>query len=517
MNDRHVSDNQAASPQEEAPRPGGILGLAVRGAAIRLGATFALKALTFVQAYYFVRWFTPEDFGYRDVAAKWAAAILLFSRAGLSQYILRGEGDQRPVMNVALTLNLAIGCVFALLVAVGGWLGGVITGGTLQGVYVAMMAYTAFSSALALPAVLWERHFKFQWAVLPQFVNFAFQFLLTWIFYRAGYAHTLSDGSVIRGGCLILGSLAGFIASNAFIWIFAPYRPRLGWDWSIVKTLYRFGWPLFFSAVFAFIAWEGDDLFVWFYGDQDEVGLYVRAFFFLMFLATVQDTVCAVLLPALRNAKSRESLEYGFTIANKYMGIVAALGGLLVLTYARPIAAYYYGGGPWMECELMIRIFAVSFFLRTVTGWGWWVLPMIRGDNRVVMWANLAYAIGLLTYGQYLIYRFGGVGGAWANVITVVLLAPFFRCWTIQREFGSLRSLWVVWPAVVAGGAMWVISVAVFERRVTNNYWLLTFLVASSLLFAVIYLLVDRGRILAELRRFAKHGLSPEAFEPEER
>jgi O-antigen/teichoic acid export membrane protein len=241
------------------------------------------------------------------------------------------------------------------------------------------------------------------------------------------------------GEAALLGLIAGgayAIATRAF--------GRLRLSRAMVSQLIREGWPLFVGSIAIIVYHRIDQVMLGQMGAESELGLYgvaVRVAEVPLFLSpAVINAFYAGLVRA--NAQAPEHFEAHMQRLYDVMGLVSVaamvlFGAAVTLLFVPLFGAPYAGGLPM---TLILLLSLPSIFLGgarqamlIIGGWVW-TAPLTA---LIGAFANIALNL-------FLIPRYGGIGAAWATVLSYWLAAHgtcFLLPWLRPTGFRMARAM----------------------------------------------------------------------------
>lgn len=416
------------APEDEDLFSGGVARSTVRGLATQMTGTLGLNLLALARGVLLRRWFLPAELGLLETAQLPLRITLRLSQLGTRQAVIRSGGRHREVMASALSLDFLVTSVAYVALLVGAPLLARFFHNPVLTPWIRLLAITAYTTTLALPAAAWDRRMRFGISKLPRAAG-----TVATIAVSAAGAFILGLGAK----SLLWGALAGFAVEHAAIWILAPYRPRPAWNRRDVRRLVAFSGPLLASAVAGYIVFEADDLMVRYFRDEAALALYRAAFEWPYYLTTMVAMTSGVLYPAMTRLEKDAGRRRAFLRANRYVAMVTIPAGVALATFAGPLVLFLYGPS-WAPSVPLLRLFALAFTARVSTGYAWHLLPMARGDTAPLMRVSAGSAALTLALGLPLISRLGAEGGALVNVAVALAWALPARMWVLRRELGSL-------------------------------------------------------------------------------
>src|SRR3954447_4815884 len=96
-----------------------LAGRTVRGVAINVVFLLIIEGATLAQGLIVARLLGPSEIGLYGIVSITATTLIALKRVGIDEaYVQQDEADQEAEFQRAFTLELALACVFALLIAI---------------------------------------------------------------------------------------------------------------------------------------------------------------------------------------------------------------------------------------------------------------------------------------------------------------------------------------------------------------------------------------------------------------
>lgn len=384
----------------------------VAGSIWMIGLRWSMRLLGFVSTIILARLLTPDDFGLIAMSVLATGFVLALTEAGAAQALIRHPDPQRVHYDTAWTINVLLGLVAGLVIALLAPLAALyFNDSRITGVLLVTALSTAIAGFSNIGTADFRRDFRF-----------GRQFWLQFWPRIAGFIVTVAIAVAWRSyWALILGWLAGSIAQLAVSYVMHPYRPRF----SLAARAEMLGFSM--HASLSSLAWFLEQRL-----DQIVLGGIVRpATLGLYYLASnlaemATRELVAPISPVVYSAYSRIHTDGERMIAavRKSVGAAALLGfgaslGLYVVAREFILSVY---GPQWVGGVVLLEILALSALgacIRTVT------LPLLTAQGRqratnIASWSQVAGLAVLLP----LAYRFaGGEGVAGARAVMEIVAA----------------------------------------------------------------------------------------------
>ncbi|HRR81528.1 MAG TPA: oligosaccharide flippase family protein [Planctomycetota bacterium] len=357
------------------------------GGGVLLGAHhIAAEALHFVRSVIVARILTPADFGVAATFWITTGFLATISELGFQQLLIQArEGDDErfgaTIQTMMTARSLLIGVIFALA-------------GPVASMFRVPEATWAFR-LLAVVSVLsgfhhrdmtrLKRALRFAPAVVSDLVPRVVTTLLAW-----PIATYVGDYSAFVWLAIIQTGL-----STAFSHVLAERPFRLGWEWTVVRRSFGFGWPLLLNSLLMFAVMQGDRVILARAYTKAELGVYSVAIGLAMAsCGVVMNIASQLLLPVFsvfqQNRKRFEATYVLFAQAATAVGLIL---GALFFMLGPALVSIVYGGRyalagsvvGWLAAAQSIRL------LRAAPT----TAAMALGDTRNSLVANVFRQSGL--------------------------------------------------------------------------------------------------------------------------
>lgn len=238
-------------------------------------------------------------------------------------------------------------------------------------------------------------------------------------------------------------ALLGALVSVLVSFVIVPHRPRLVWDTTRLRELFRYGRWITGSTFIVFVITQGDDLFVGKYLGLEALGLYQMAFWLSNLPAThVAHLVSRVTFPVFASLQGQpERLRRAFLGVFSVVSLLSfSVSAALLLT--APALVEHVLGRRWLEAVPAVRLLAVAGLLRSIAATGGALFQAI-GRPDLELKQNLPRFLVLVVFiwPMALHFRLPGV-----CLTVIIALVPALVVWavTVRRLLGlSWRELFM--------------------------------------------------------------------------
>jgi O-antigen/teichoic acid export membrane protein len=397
-------------------------------------------AISFLVMTLVARHLGPERFGAYVYLFGLAGLFLPLSMFGLDAIVMRRSaaepGAADRVIASALVIR-ACGAIAAAAMAVAA----VAVWGGPEGATPGLMGMAALI-LLAQPADTFNAWFKaaerMAWVAVPRIaVSLAVAGAAAWLVHREAGLEAFVGLRAAEAGLMAAGALLVYLLATMAEAALRPSR-------ALVTAMCREGWPLMLSALAGMVYMRIDQVMLGQLAPEAELGRYGVAVRVADVGLFVPMALQAAVYAGLVRAHSRAPGAFDDHMQRVYdamalaaFGAVAGIGLAAALLFEPVFGAAYAGGLPIVLVLLLGLPFAYLGVARsamlTVRGWLW------TAPATTMLGALVNIALNLV-----LIPRFGGLGAAWATVVSYWLAAhgtSFLLPWLRPAGRGMTKAL----------------------------------------------------------------------------
>ncbi|MDG1950204.1 MAG: polysaccharide biosynthesis C-terminal domain-containing protein, partial [bacterium] len=248
------------------------------------------------------------------------------------------------------------------------------------------------------------------------------------------------------------------------IWLFAMIhfakplvRISPKFDWNVWKTILSRSWPIAISIVFNLLYLKGDILFLAYFREQAEVGIYGVAYRIIDVLTVIPVMFMGLILPSLVAAWSKKDLktfkkQVKQTFNLFMMAVIPIMIGAQVTSTELTVLI---AGNEFVDAGPVLALLILALlgvFLSALFGH----LIVALNKQRMMTWGYIAVAIVAITGYLWLIPEYGMWGAVWVTLVSegLIALITFLVVW---RTANVLPSMIVTIKALLAGGVMYAV------------------------------------------------------------
>ncbi|MBU0646443.1 flippase [Patescibacteria group bacterium] len=390
----------------------------------------------------------PEGFGEYTTAVTFLQLFGVIVDFGLTLTLLvmisEVGADQNKITSNILTLRLFSGLILFALAPLAvlpfAW-----SANVKLGVAVGAAAFLFMSGATMLVGVF-QRHACLWRSALAEMLN---RFILIALVALLAY---LNLGVVWMIGAMIVANLAWLVSMIYFARPFIAIRPRF--DWPLWKKVISRSWPIAVSIIFNLLYLKGDILFLAYFRDAAEVGLYGAAYKIIDVLTALPVMFMGLLLPILVSSWSaNDRPEFKKRLARTFDIFMISAIPIVIGTQAvaEPLALLFAGPGfaatgsvlRWLIISI-IGVFLGALYGHTVVA---------LNKQKQMIWGYVAVAVLSIIGYLWLIPLYGMYGAAYVTIFSELLIAliTFLMVWRVSQ---ALPSLLVTLKALVSAAIM---------------------------------------------------------------
>lgn len=236
------------------------------GAAWTVGARWSIRGLGLISTLILARLLTPADFGVVAMAMFAIGLLEVFGETGVVMYLIRHPDPQRSHFDTVFTLRLLVGLSLATTMLLAAPIGGAFFNEPRVIDVIRMLALRPLLYGLENPGIiLFRKHMQF---------NKDFQFLV--LNKVVAFLTTVTVALLLHNyWALVLGILAGGVASTAQSYGMHPYRPRL--TLGETRAVWSFSFWIMMQTLLVFLNTRVDELIIGRVKSTTLMGYYTMA------------------------------------------------------------------------------------------------------------------------------------------------------------------------------------------------------------------------------------------------
>lgn len=400
--------------------------------------------------------------------------VVMISEAGADQNKITGN-----ILSLRLLSGLILFSLAPLAVMPFDW-----SANVKLGVAVGALAFLFMSGATMLVGIF-QRHAAMWRSALAEMLN---RFVLVATVALLAY-----------WGLGVVWMIAAMILAN-FIWLASmiilarPFvKVSLRFDWLLWKKIITRSWPIALSIIFNLLYLKGDILFLAYFRDAAEVGLYGAAYKIIDVLTALPVMFMGLLLPVLvNNWTGNNRAEFKKRLAKTFDIFMIGAIPLVIGTQAvaEPLAVLFAGAGFEATGQVLrwLVLALVGVFLGALYGHTVVALNM----QKPMIWGYLGVAVLSIIGYLWLIPLYGMYGAAYVTIFSEILIA-LITFWVVWRVSRARPSFLVSFKALACAAIMYVVLIYLPAMHVLLSVGL------GALIYLGLMILV-RGIKLQELK-----------------
>lgn len=395
--------------------PGSLQSRVLRGGFWIFSLRIVNRLLQLASTVVLARLLSPTDFGLLGIALLTRASLDTFTRTGFGQALVQRRDAVEEYLDAAWTVQALRGLALAAAVYLlaplsASFFGDPGASDVIRGIALAMLLQ-GFTN---IGTVYLDRNLEFRKQFVLEVSGTIGEVLV-------GVAAAFALRSV---WALVLAFVARYLVRTVVSYLVHPYRPRFRWDTQKSLELYRYGRWVFASAVVAFLATQGDDLFIGKLLGATALGYYQMAFRISNLMATeITTVVTRVTFPAFARLQGHvPKLREGFAQTfDATLAVTLPLAGAIWVL--APAGVELLLGPDWLPAVGALRVLTVAGLLRSLIGTS---TPLFRGvgEPQWDFWVTLIRVAGMAAVIYPLTTRYGMTGTAASVLLGLVATVP---------------------------------------------------------------------------------------------
>ncbi len=356
-----------------------------------------------------------------------------------------------------------------------------------QGVLVGALAYVLMGGASLLVGVF--QRFQSMWrTAVAEMMNRVVLLALLALF---AFLHL---GVVWMIAASIVANLVWLILMIRFAKPFVHIRPQF--DLQIWKEILSRSWPIAISIFFNLLYLKGDILFLAYFRNQTEVGLYGVAYRIIDVLTALPVMFMGLLLPlAVFHWTNQDKPKFRAQVAKTFDFFMMAIVPIVIGTQAIGIQLIEFVAGPGYEDSgriLQLLIIAViGVFLGALFGH----LVVAVNKQKQMIWGYIAVAI-VSVIGYYLFIPKYGIWGAVSMTLVSEGLIALVTYLVVQKEADLKLNPAVTLKALFSSTVMYLVLISLPEFHALIDLTI-AFVVYAFMMLATKAISVDELKRLA--------------------
>lgn len=428
-----------------------------RGTIVNAGFLIAVTTLGLMRGWVVAAFLSRSDYGIWGILMVGLGTIGWLKGSAVSdRYIQQDEDDQELAFQRAFTVEVLLAVVISGLVLVAIPILAVVYG---QPKVIAPGLVCAFvlMPALALQSPLWVfyRRMEFVRQRTLESVEPVVSFVITVALAVAGAGYW----------SLLLGGIAGSVASAAVAVRALPYRLRLRYDRRSLRDYVSFSWPIFVSGLAGLVVAQSSLLVGNAVLGIGAVGVITLTSSITGYTDQLDDIVTTTLYPAICAVRDRTDLLFESFVKSNRLALMWGMPFGVGLALFAPDLVRFALGAKWIPAIRLIQIFGLVAASHQI-GFNWTAFYRARGHTRPLAIVNTGVSVLFVAAVIPLTVAAGldGFGLAMAITAAGALAARAYYLSALFPGFAIVRhALRAVLPSVPA--AALVLGLRALEPR----------------------------------------------------
>jgi lipopolysaccharide exporter len=402
----------------------GLRAHTARGAIITSTFNIGYAALGIVQRVAVAAYLSASEFGFWGLIVTTLVTISWLKQVGVSdKYVQQDDEDQERAFQRAFTLELVYTLGFTVVIALAVPLYGLLYGRASIIVPAYVLSLGLLVTPLQSPIWIAYRQMRYLRQRVLEAINPVVTAVVTIALVVAGMGYW----------GLIIGNLAGTLASAAVAMITSPYRIRLRFDRRTTREYFSFSWPLFLSNGSSLVVVQGAILVGNYTVGLAGLGALALATSFSAFIDRVDGIVRITIYPAVCAVKDRiEVLHEAFVKSNRLVLMWAVPFGVGLALFA-PDLVHFVLGSKWDVATGLLQAFGLILATRQIA-FNWVVFMSAIGNTRpLAINGVLQIAVFVLVTAPLMLTL--GLTGYAIGMATTTVLELALRGWFLSRLF----------------------------------------------------------------------------------
>jgi len=401
---------------------------AARGAIINGVFLATVEALTVLQLIIVARLLSTSDVGLYGIVSVTVVSLLALKQVGIDEgYVQQDEADQELAFQRAFSIEIALACVFAVLVALLAPAVAALYGrGELAPLMLAL-AYLPLAFALQSPAWIFFRRMDFVRQRSLQAIVPVTSFV--------GSIGLVLAGLDVWG--LILGALIANVLAAAVAVHVSPFPLRLRYDRATARRYARFSWPILFAAVAGLLIRQGQV-----FAFEAELGLVGAGYITIAATLTryadrADQIVTTTIYPAICAVKDQKAtLTELFVKSNRVTAMWALPFGAFLALFAPDLVSHVLGP-KWEPATVLLQVVGVTTAVHQL-GFNWTAFYRAVGVSTPQAVYALAALVAFAAVPIPLLFAYGIDGFAY-GMFAVMAAAFGTRAVYVKRLLPDVR------------------------------------------------------------------------------
>jgi polysaccharide transporter, PST family len=412
------------------------------------------------------RYLGPAQYGLYNYALVFSALFMPVVALGLENIVIRElvlqPQKKEELLGTAFILQLfASLLVFGLIVAVAYWLH---HDDTLTRFLIAVVAGGIFFKALSDTVSYW-----FRAQVLSKYIVWSANIALAIVVVIK--ISLLSSQAPLSSFAWALLAQAIFFTLGITVFYHLSGQKIIDWraNFSIARRLLRDSWPLIFSGLAVVIYMKIDQLMLGNMVGNEALGIYSVAVHLSELWYFIPMVLASSVFPAIVRAREKQTQQIYQERLQFFYDIMALVAYAIAIPFAilAPSLVILVFGSAYAEAGsiLTIHIWAFIFVSLGVARSQWLIAENM---TRFAMFATIVGATVNVGMNLILIPRYGGIGAAWATLVSYAV-AAYFSTLFINSKTPVFQQLSLALLTPLRPFSVWRTFIAIIQLQETKR------------------------------------------------
>jgi O-antigen/teichoic acid export membrane protein len=477
----------------------GLKKITTRNISYNAVATLLVASVQFLTNVVLARVLTPADYGIVGFATIFIAFMMQFGDFGINNAVVQPRELDEVTLSTAFTLKALLSVGIFLLLLLGAPLALFFMDRPEVVTVIRLLALNfLFSVGSFLPQVLLTRQLDYRKLAFPATVAVIAGAALAIVMAYSGFGFW----------SMAANSIAVAVITAVGLNLLHPAPVSLRFDPAIAKRLLRFGGTVLIPGVIVYIIFNTDNFVIGTLRGAEQLGYYAVAFNWGSMVCSQMAAIFhKVLFPTFtRLQHDIPALKKAYLTSVRYIAFLTLPVNIFLLLYGREFLVHVLGRGTerWLPALPALQILCVyGIFRALLEPLGNVILGI--GKPELCLKAILLVAVIELGLLYPVISTFGITGVAVA--VTIAYLSQYLVYLPIMKRELNVRGIEVVREIRISLYAAVIMAVTMNCARTYTPESLVSLLVqgvCAAGVYLVVYALIDRGRLLGELKALAQ-------------
>jgi O-antigen/teichoic acid export membrane protein len=385
-----------------------------RGAKIVSASVLAQFTIGFIVQVILARTLEPSLFGEVAFAASIGLIFNGLTNSAGDKYIIHGDADPHEILDNVFTFELALSIVFIIIMFFLAPFAMEWADKPESTLVVQILAFSYFYNPLSKPRCLFERDLDYYRAKYPLILAQVLSAFLTIYFAFNG----------LGLWSLVFWRMSTLLAESIILWMIASYRPKIAWDWRVVRGVLSYGSPLMMAAFLHFIL-QSIPYYVINVFDEGSAqsGYFWLAFQFSFYFMKIREVLYSVLFPIFSRLLDNKDKTIVFMKITKLITAFMLPPTITVVFFSEEIILFLFGE-KWLLSVLPFQLIFITILIRIISSNLSYYFESM-GTTRISL-ITVSLKLALLLPLSYVLTQEFGINGTSLAILTVDFVTGFY-------------------------------------------------------------------------------------------